>query len=56
MPIKIKNIEFQVNNKSEVLGDLTDPAINPFSKENGRILMEDRTSRLLRANDVYPMV
>ena len=56
MPIKIENIEYQVNNKSEVLGDLTDPAINPFSKENGRILMEDRTSRLLGANDIYPMV
>ena len=47
MPIKIENIEYQVNNKSEVQGDLTDPAINPFSKENGRILMEDRTSGCL---------
>ena len=33
MPIKLENIEYQVSNKSEVLGDLTDPAINPFSKK-----------------------
>ena len=30
MPIKIENIEDQVNNKFEVQGDLTDPVINPF--------------------------
>ena len=33
MPIKLENIEYQVNNKSETLGDLTDPAIIPFSKK-----------------------
>ena len=33
MAIKIESIEYQVNNKSEVQGDLTNPVINPFSKK-----------------------
>ena len=33
MPIKIKNIEYQINNNSEVQSDLTDPAITLLAKK-----------------------